>query len=260
MASQRRAAWILGCGALVIVIARLLYPSAPPLFDGVVPAEPYLWLDPPPGAQGGALGATGEFPVHGGSPIVGLVTPEAQPQAQLFAQPDSFVLAPSVQDIEVAIKPISSDPKPSEGHIDGNVYRISVTDEHGTALTAPASAHVTIVLRAADPLLTDGTIAKFGVAGWQPLKTDSTGFGGTFIAVVTEFGDFAVIGPGPTTVIPSGIVVIPPASGGGSAGPAGLSGWLFVAAGVIALGVLAISYRVARQRGPDRQSRRARRR
>jgi hypothetical protein len=213
---------VLGAGLLLIVAARLALPAAPPLYDGVVPITPYLWLDPPPGDPGGATGATADIPVRSGkSPLVAVATPELEPQAQIFGPPGGLTVPPGARTIKVAIKPVPGEGVATDGHVDGNVYRIAVTDENGTALTAPASARVSVVLRATDPARAEATIARLSAGSWQPLKTASSGFGGSFISVVTEFGDFAVIvpGPGPSTAASAG----PTASDAASVVASGLS-------------------------------------
>ena len=183
---------------LVILAARLLVPSAPPLYDGVVPLEAYRWLDPPPSGQhGGAKGATAVIPVQGGkSPLVAVATPELEPQAQMLAPPDGLTMPAATTAIHVSIEPIPAEGVPTDGHIDGNVYRFTVTDQRGTPITAPASARVSVVLRAADPTLTDATVERLVDGTWQPSKSSSQGFGGTFLAIATDFGDFAVVAPG----------------------------------------------------------------
>ncbi len=131
----------LGAGFLVIVAARVLVPSAPPLYDGVVPLEAYRWLDPPPpGQHGGAKGATATISVQGGkSPLVAVATPELEPQAQILAQPGGLTLPAGAKTIKVSIQPVPAEGVPTDGHIVGNVYRITVTDQDGTPITAPAS-------------------------------------------------------------------------------------------------------------------------
>lgn len=197
-------------GLAVIVVARLAIPTAPPLYDGIVPLEPYVWLDPPPGQPGGAQGATAEIAVRNRkSPLVAVATPELEPQAQIFAPPGGLTVPAGAHTIKVSIQPVPTEGTTTDGHVDGNVYRISVTDEAGSPLTAPASALVSVVLRATDPAQAEATIARRSGGSWQPIKTSPSGFGGSLLAVVTEFGDFAVIIPGegpsasPTDVPPS---------------------------------------------------------
>jgi hypothetical protein len=253
---------VLGTAIVLIVTARLAFPAAPPLYDGIVPNEPYVWLDPPPGDPGGAKGATADIPIQGGkSPLVAIATPELVPQAQIFAPPATLVISPGARSVKVSIEPVAPQGVPSDGHIDGNVYRMIVVDDKGTALTAPASARVSIVLRGTDLAMGDATIARFTDGTWQSLKTSPSGFGGTFLAVVTEFGDFAVIAPGPGPSLSSTgepgastaasetlsaasttPVGVPPASDV-SGGPI----WL-VAAAVAVVGLLAVLYLVASRR------------
>jgi hypothetical protein len=202
-------------GLAVVVAARLASPDAPPLYDGIVPVPPYVWLEPPPGRPGGAQGATATIPVSGGSsPLVAVATPELVPQTQIFAVPEAFRLPVGARSIRVSITPVGAEGAPTDAHIDGNVYRISVTDQAATALTAPESARVSIVMRAADPTLAEGTIARLVDGTWRPLRTSLSGQAGMFIAVVTAFGDFAVLAPGPG---PSGAVASEQVSA--SAGP-----------------------------------------
>jgi hypothetical protein len=106
----------------------------------------------------------------------------------------------------VSITPVEPASLPSDGHIAGNVYRVTVVNQAGLAVTAPASASVSLVLRAPDATATEGTVSLLKDGTWQPLKTDAAGLGATFLVVVTEFGDFALMQTGPAP--------------GGSGGPA----------------------------------------
>ena len=116
------------------------------------------------------------------------------------------MLPPTATSIVVRITPI--DPQVDGGaagaaRILGNVYRITIVDQDGHAATAPASALVSVVLRAPS----DVQGAQLGLLvgnAWQPLKSDQ-GFGSTFLTVATRFGDYAVIVPGtaPSSVAPS---------------------------------------------------------
>jgi len=215
------AALVLGAG-LILAVQRVAPSLTPPLYDGVVVVEPYRWLVPPAGQPGDAKSAAATAKPEGGaSPLLALATPEQPPQAQLFASPGSLVLPAGTTSIKMSIAPILPQMLPAEGHIAGNVYRISVTDQAGTPLTAPASAKVTIVMRtpASEPFV---TIEQAGLFGWKSLTTEDAGFGGTFLAVVTGFGDFALVGTGPgtgpyPTATPVGAASSgPPASAAGS--------------------------------------------
>jgi hypothetical protein len=155
-----------------------------------------LYLTPPPGAQGGAQGASATLAIEGvASPLVAVATPEIVPQAQIFAAPGSLTLPPGTTSLSVSITPIPPPAEPTEGHISGNVYKISITNQAGVAVTAPAAAQVSVVMRAADSQLLNGVVARFANGTWERLETAPAGLGGTFLAVVTAFGDFAVLAP-----------------------------------------------------------------
>ena len=220
------AALAVGLG-LAFAAAEMAPLPGPPLYDGVVPVEAYRWLVPPPGEHGGAQGASTTLSVSGGSsPLVSLATPEeGTPQAQIFAAPGDLTLPPGTTSITVSITPIQPESLPTEGHIAGNVYRITIVNQAGVAASAAASGSVSIVLRAPDQTTSEATVSLFKSGTWQPLKTDAAGLGATFLAVVTEFGDFALTLPGPAgtpggSVPPSG----PLASGAPSPVPSSAGG------------------------------------
>jgi hypothetical protein len=189
----------LGVGVLLIGLAQRLAPLAePPLYDGVYVPQPYVWFVPPSGAKGGAKGAKGSVGVDGtANRLIAVATPEQDPQAQLLATSGALVLPPGTTTVKFSIEPILPAELPADGHIDGNVYRVSVTNDAGVALTAPASALVTVVMVSphTDP---DRTIELDNGSGWQKLTTQNQG-PGVWLAVVTQFGEFAVVAPGAAT-------------------------------------------------------------
>ena len=188
---------VLGLG-LAAAAARLAPLPGPPLYDGVVPVEAYRWLTPPPGEHGGAEGASQVFQISGGaSPLVALATPELTPQAQLFAAPGALTLPPGTTEITVSITPVEPASLPTDGHISGNVYRITILNQAGVPATALASATVSVVLRSPNATSSTATMALLQDGTWQPLKTDAAGQGAQFLSVVTTFGDFALTEPGP---------------------------------------------------------------
>ena len=240
----------LAAGLAWVALVQVLAPAfTPPLYDGVVPVDAYRWLTPPPGGHGGAEGASSDVPVTGDvSPLVAIATAEQPPQAQVFAAPGSFVLPPGTKALHVSIAPIPTERAPADGHIAGNVYRFTVTTQDGTALTAPASAKVSIVMRAPEDVV-DATIERYRVGSWQPLKTSPSGLGGTFLAVVTEFGDFALVEAGPSGSFATGgpDASTGPPGGGTSANP---PTWLVLVAGLaLAAGAAALLAVTLRRRG-----------
>jgi hypothetical protein len=261
----------LGLGLVLLVRIRDPRP-APPLYDGVIVVAPYLWLDPPPGELGGALGTSAKVAVTGGqNRIVAVATAEEPPQAQILATPGALVLGQGATSLSVSIAPVEPVQPVPDGYIDGNVYRFVVVDQLGRPATAPASAYVSIFLRAANPADVDGTIEQFDGTSWVPLVSSSEG-GAGFLAIVTTFGDFAVVGTGaspfatptPTaTEAPSTAATAPEATIPGaatptpSASPAGSSATLPVpllaaVAGIVAIAlVVALVLLARRRRRPD---------
>jgi hypothetical protein len=209
-------------GVLAIAIAQRASPlSAPPLYDGVIVIEPYRWLVPPPGAKGDPKSASATASVdHGASPLIAIATPEQPPQAQVFAIEGSLVMPPGTTSVKASITPVLPQTLPADGHIAGNVYRIDVTNQAGVPLTAPADAKVSVVMRG-PANAADATIERFAGQSWQRLKTSAAGLGPTYLAVVTGFGDFALVVPGaggpyPTATPAPGAAGSPASSSAGS--------------------------------------------
>ena len=151
--------------------------------------------------------------------LIAIATPELQPQAQLFATSGAFVLPAGTTSIKLSIEPVLPQTLPTDGHIEGNVYRISVGNQAGVPLVAPASAEVTVGLRG--PYTTPNqVIAVDDGTGWHKLKTDDAGFAASYLAVVTGGGDYAMVAPGPGGPYPTATPV-GGASGGSSAPSAG---------------------------------------
>jgi hypothetical protein len=265
-------------GAAVVLAAQLLAPlPGPPLYDGVIPVDAYRWLSPPPGQHGGATGASVVIPVSGtSSPLITLATTEVPPQAQLFAQPGGLTMPPGTSSLSVSITPVPPDAQPTDGHIAGNVYRVTITTQAGVLVTAPASAEVTVILRHPDITVSDASVSLLSNGAWQPLKTDAA-LAASFVAVVTTFGDFALIspGPGPSGVGPTPSVVasasaataVPSPTGSASPPPAqpGIPIVTIVAGAatvLVLLALLALAVLPRRSRGgewTDRRDRRGRR-
>lgn len=211
-------------GLLVAAAAQATAPlSGPPLYDGVLPVEPYRWLSPPPAHAGGAQGAAATLGVKNGrNELLAVATPELSPQAQVFGVPGSLTLPGGASSIKVSIEPVVAQAGPTDGYIDGNVYRVVLTDQAGAPVTADASQRVSVVLRPADPTLLGGTIERFDGSAWRPLTTSPPVGGGGYLAVVTEFGDFAVVGHG-ASPYPTAEAVASPSPSRGSSSSAGPS-------------------------------------
>jgi len=199
MPSRRVALSVIALGLGLAAAAQVAAPlAAPPLYDGVVVVQPYVYVNPPAGKPGGAKGASAHVPMNGPkNTVVALATPEQPPQAQIVAGDGTLVLPPSATAIDVSITPLN--PSVEAGvagaaRILGNVYAINLIDQNGVPATAPASGLVTVVLRAPEDAV-GAQVGQVVDGAWLPLKSEPM-FGSTWVAVVTSFGDFAVIVPG----------------------------------------------------------------
>lgn len=220
---------LVAVGALLALAAQIADPiPGPPLYDGVIVVEQYLWLDPPEGYPEGATGVTESIGVSGGTnDVVAVGTPELPPQAQLIGIEGSLRLPAGATSITVTITPIEPPgPQPPNGYIDGNVYRFVVTDQAGNPVVAALDASLSVVLRQADQTVLDATINRFDGVEWRPLETTPDLFSGV-VTNVTEFGDLAVVAKGispyQTQVLSSPNPVATPAPTSSSAAPGAAS-------------------------------------
>lgn len=247
-------------GLIVLVVgfalagaARIVDPGAPPVYDGVVPIEAYVWLDPPSGGLGGARGGQGAVqPENGQSGLIAISTPEPQPQAQIFATPGAIPFADGP--LSVSIEPVPASVPPSDGNLASNIYRIDIIDSAGNSVSAQPDAGMTVYLRASDPALSDGSVERFDGTAWTVIASSLSGYGGGYTAVVGELGDFAVVAPFRfATLAPSG-------GGGGSTDETSSDfRWvLYGGAALVAIGlsVLLIRSLMARQSTPPPSRRR----
>jgi hypothetical protein len=197
--AERRAGLLaLTGGILLAAVAGILGPrSVLPLYDGVVPLSPYVWLSPPPGQLGGVKGVTDTLQVSGGaSPLVAVHTSEQPPQAQLVAGPGALVLPPGTTSITVSIEPVAPAVAPSDGQVAGNVYRVSVTTQSGATVIARSDAEVTLTLRSPSGI-TPSWFELLSGGTWQVLESAQAGYPSTYETTgLTGFGDFALIARG----------------------------------------------------------------
>jgi hypothetical protein len=189
---------LLVLGGIVAAIGLVI--AGPPyatLYDGVPVVPPYVYLDPGPDQPGSPVGATATIKViNGASDLLALATPELVPQAQVFVIPGGLALPPGTTRIDVSIAAVEPTAQPTDGHIAGNVYAFNLTNDAGLPVSATTEAQASIELRAPDQATTTATIERFDGTSWQPVSTTAAGIGALFTAVVTQFGEFAVVLPG----------------------------------------------------------------
>jgi len=215
-------------------------PVAAPLFDGVVVEEPYRYVQPPSGAAGDPFSASDVASVvEDAVPLLAVATEEVPPQAQIISQADAFAVAGGTSSVAVSIQPLA----PSDPRIAGNIYRFTVTDQAGAAVSIVPGALVTVVLRV--PLPDPGaTVARLDGDRWVALPTEHGGLPDLYSANIGQVGDFAVLGSGaaasasapvPSATIPTASPAPSRVSGGGTAG-ADIPTWVIALAAIAAVG------------------------
>lgn len=182
--------------ALLVVVGWLLTPNPVPVYDGIgMPDEPYRYVSTPPGTAvtpKPAGSAQGTLPVVGGvnSQLASLRSNESGPQVWVYL-PAGVLAAPGGK-ITVEVVPVAPASPPADGPIDGNVYRVSVTDPAGpVTFNAPTS---TIVLRAITARQPGPVIEHRLGPGqkWHLLDTSRTG-NDIYGSALPEAGDYALV-------------------------------------------------------------------
>jgi hypothetical protein len=200
---ERALGWLavlIGLGLALAVQARM--PVGAPLYDGVVVAEPYRYLQPTSADQSrDPTSASSTEDVAGNtSPVFAIATTEQPPQAQLIAQSDAFQLPPGTTTLQISIKPVPPEAQPTAGSIAGNVYRVAIANQSGAPVTPKScDACLSLVLRT-PPEVTEGTVAHLENGAWVEIATFHAGAVAMFQANAKTLGDFAVIagsGAGP---------------------------------------------------------------
>jgi hypothetical protein len=188
---------VVALGAGLSAVAGIAGPRAVlPLYDGVVPIAPFQWLSPPPGQPGGAKGVSQTLPVAdiAASPVVAVHTPEQPPQAQLVAGPGTLILPAGTTSIAVSIDPVTPSIPPPDGQLVGNVYRVTVVNQAGAAVTARVDGEVTLSLRG-PANVTPSWFEQLSGGSWKVLESAQAGFPYSYETTgLTSFGDFALVG------------------------------------------------------------------
>jgi hypothetical protein len=246
----------LAIGLAMLVVVHLVAPvMVAPLYDGVLVEDPYRYLQPPSGATGEPTSASSSNPLDAGaSPQIFAATLETPPQAQLITDRGAFVVPAGTTAVKVAIGAVPPPAAPENGHIAGNVYRVTVTDQAGTALRVRAGTTLTFVLRA-PCAVPDARIGAFTGNTWQLLSTLSGGLPDLYAANITSLGDFTVVVPPGAPVLATncnvasstspGPVPISPAEGGG-----GPNATVFAIIGIILGVALLAAYELWQRRRP----------
>ena len=223
-----------------MVAARALG-SGPALYDGLCLPVQYAQLgaNPSPGSLDVSVtpDATNQFPT------TVLTTNESPPQAQAIISSGTF---PSSQlPVRVTIAAVTPPATPpSDGALDGNVYRYAATGRDGTALQPAAGKPVTVALEAPPSSGANVTVELWDGSAWTALQTQVGNCGTLFEAVTQKLGDLALVRTGASAT------ATPGSSGSGSSSqPTGAPVALIVGAAVI-VGVAILAASIGRRRRP----------
>jgi hypothetical protein len=217
----------MAAATIALAIAWRVMPSAaPPVYDGLCTADPYRLLgsNPAPESASKTYAATASFQTSE------FTTSENPAQAQVLMTDGTFVSPDTSFTISVTPVPPPA-VTPSDGQVDGNVYRLAAMTSAGTPVQPKQP--ITLVLRAtrSNP---SRTMERLDGAKWTPLQTFAEGCGDTFEATTDRSGDFAMVVTGQ-----------PPANGRGSAPPIAA---IIAGATVIAVAAILLLVRVTRSR------------
>ena len=188
-------------GGVVVLVAvaalaavwRVLPAASPPIYDGNCIADPYVTLGGSPAPQGASM----SFPAtQTPFPASEVFTGETPPQAQVLMESGSF---DNTVALTISVEPVAAPAvQPSNGAVEGNVYKFSSVNATGVAVAPRPNVLLTIVLRGTKSV-PPPIIDRFNGTTWTPLTTQNSGCGNTFLATSTQLGEFAAVAPGGTS-------------------------------------------------------------
>ena len=194
--TKHRPGFMWAFSALLVAVGWLLTPHPVPVYDGIgMPDEPYRYVSTPPGiapAAKPAGGAQETLSVLKGvnSRLASLRSDEVGPQVWVYL-PAGVLAAPGGK-ITVKVVPEAPARPPADGPIDGNVYRVSVTDPAGpVTFKSPTS---TINLRATTARQ-PGPVIEHRLGPdqeWRLVDTTRTG-NDIYGSALPEAGEYALV-------------------------------------------------------------------
>jgi hypothetical protein len=183
------------------------------VYDGLpVPADPYRYVDPPPGVRNGGEPLSADVTVQlvgGGNPPIDLLTSERPPQAEIELhhgdvdgnQPE----VPPVADAVVSINPVKAPhvTLPAGRQYHGNVYEFGVRAAGVDLHLAPHSSAV-VSLREPKSSDADPRIAVADHGEWRLLETRKGSDPGVLTARLPDLGYVTLLEGTSGFVAPSG--------------------------------------------------------
>jgi hypothetical protein len=241
---SRRSAWLLAAAA-GLMLAWLIAPAAPPLYDGVgFPDEPYRYVTRPAGDNRVTKppgGVAIRMPVVDGTTDgINGASPEQGPQISIFVPTGTLAAPKDAHTILLRAEPRAPDGPADGGKVDGNIYRFTGTADIGKPSLAPVKDKIEIIMRATTARQ-PGPIMEYrslGARAWTRLPTARYG-NDVYAAAAKGFGDYALVFARPLPNAPR------PAA---TSGIGKYSTALIVAGLVLLLGSIVFGIRVARAR------------
>jgi hypothetical protein len=183
------------CATLLVAVGWLVTPHPVTVYDGIgQPDEPYRYASPPVGAKltPKPLGASDTTQVVGGvnATLAWLDSKETGSQVSVYLP--IGVLAAAGGTISASVVPEAPTDQPDDGPIDGNVYRVSITNPAGPVTFTSATSTIylrAITARQPGPVM----VHRLGPGHpWRVLETNRSGneiYGG----VLPEAGEYALV-------------------------------------------------------------------
>jgi hypothetical protein len=182
---------------LLVAVGWLVTPHAVTVYDGVgQPDEPYRYVSPPPGAAvtPKPTGAQTALPVVAGVTAEegDLVSAEIGAQVRVYMPQGG--LAASAGTISVRVVPEAPSDQPADGRIDGNVYRLSITDTAGPVTFMTKASEAAIYLRATTADQPGPVVESRSVPGqrWRQVSTSRVG-NDIYAGLLPAAGDYALV-------------------------------------------------------------------
>ena len=194
-----RARWPI-VSLIAIGLSWLLWPSSLPLYDGVGTDQPYRYVDRPSGTRVTPKPtiAKASFKVTGvGTTEAGYANSgEVGPQISIYVPSGAFAPHPGARTVTVVATPLApSGPLPKDGHVDGNVYRLTAYDDKGPlAVVGHGGSALTVQMRAVNSLSPQPIFELRVGAGWVRSQTLRAGQD-IYQTSISSLGDLALVRP-----------------------------------------------------------------
>ena len=192
-----RRRWLVVAG-IALVLAWMAAPATVPFYDGCcAPDEPYRYIDAPSGYRNTPAPSVGRAVLHLRHAQVrpGFVnTSEVGPQASLYVPAGALAVPSAASQLTLTVTPEPPPADtPSDGQVDGNVYRIDATADSQKIALRVAGQHPALQLRAPSSKQPGPVFERHDSAGWhRESRTTRTGID-VYQTEIGALGDWALV-------------------------------------------------------------------